>query len=390
MAKPSPARRRIFRPAITQSSASSSFRERPPKPPSNRTPVTGKLLEFAGSAPIETAGWSLPVSQSTPTSLGAASGPGDLAILFGAGIACRWTGIPRPEPAALGVLVAQNAALLLSILTGSPPGVLVEQKFDLWDDQDTGNKRRCQLLTGRPAGQPLTYALAGTTEIVEFGAVLDALVDRPLLATGARIPAIFLEGIVALIRNGANHRLFVYSATPDPEVPPGAAPAAYPMALDNALLDVSVPAAIFIDARTGPLFNAAEGLALILFGYLLIELYLPDPYTGGVQLGRGRDVPATPLYGFLLAEIGWTTPAKVAMRLLDTAHAHPATPPTTEASSAPVTPHYFPVQVEPSEPIVPLAQPAAAAEIAPTTNAIGHRRQHHRRRAVAPNTHSAA
>ncbi|HEY4379412.1 MAG TPA: hypothetical protein VGN01_03640 [Acidobacteriaceae bacterium] len=324
------------------------------------TPISGKLLEFAGKAPIKTAGWALSVSESAPGLLGTASGPGDFAIAFGTGIACRWTGIARPEPSAFGVLIAQNAALLLSVLSGSPPGVLVEQKFDLWDDRDAGNKRRCQLLTGRPAGQVLTYALAGSTEVVEYGAVLDAQVDRPLLATGARVPAIFLEGIVALIRNGTNHRLFVFSATPDPEVPPGAPPAAYPLALDNALLDISVPAAIFIDAKTGPKFNAAEGLALILFGYLLIELYLPDPYTGGAQIGRGRDGNATPLYGFLLAEIGWSNPGKVAMRLLDTAHAHPATPPKTEASSTPVPPpHYFPLPA-PVGPILPLVEQSAA------------------------------
>jgi hypothetical protein len=332
------------------------------------TPATGKLFEFVGSAPIESAGWALSVSESAPGSLGSASGPGDFAIAFGSGISCRWTGINRPEPAAFGVLVAQNTALLLSTLSGSPPGVIVEQKFDLWDDQDTNNKRRCQLLTGRQAGQVLTYALAGNTEIVEFGAVLDAQVDRPLLATGARVPAIFLEGIVALIRNGTNYRLFVFSATPDPEVPPGAPPAAYPMALDNALLDVSVPAAIYIDAKTGPHFNAGEGLALILFGYLLIELYLPDPYTGGVQIGRSRDGYATPLYGFLLAEIGWLNPSKVVMRLLDTAHTHPATPPKTEASSTAVPPHYFPIPVGP---ILPLAeQSVVGSEVAPVNDTV--------------------
>ncbi len=329
------------------------------------TPVTGKLLEFAGSAPIETAGWALSVSQAAPTALGTAVGPGDFALLFGTGISCRWTGITRSESAALGSLVAQNSALILSVLSGSPTGVVIEQSFSLWDDQDTNNQRRCQLVTGRVAGQLLIYALTPTSEVIEYVAVLDAEVDRPMLATGLRVPAVFLSGIVAMVRTGANHRLYVYSATPDPEVPPGAPPAAYPLALDNALLDVSVPAAIYIYADMDATFSAAkEGLALILFGYLLIELYLPDPYTGGFQTGRG-DNGGSVLYGYLLAEIGWATPDKVAMRLIDTAHTHPAAPPTAEASSTPVPPPLkkfpFPVHAIPAEesPTPALAQNTA-------------------------------
>ena len=324
-------------------------------------PVTGKLLEFAGSAPLESAGWAFSVSDSTPDALGAASGPGDFAVVLGAGIYYRWSGITRTEPAALGSVVANNAALIFSVISGSAPGVIVEQKFQLWDDQDTQNQRRCQLVTGRAVGQPLLYALAGNSEIIEYGAVLDALIDRPLLATGARVPVIFLEGLVALIRIGNKHFLFVYSATPDPETPtPTSPPAVYPMALDNALLDVSVPLAIFIAADTDASFNAGAGLLLTLFGYLIIELYLPDPYTGGFQFGRGRgDQNASVLYGFLLAEIGWRTPAKVVLRLLDTAHHHPATPPTEEAGSNPVLPPTFPVYHGPG-PIVQPSQPSPA------------------------------
>ena len=327
-------------------------------------PVTGKLLEFGGSAPIETAGWALSVSEATPSTLGTASGPGDFAILFGAGISCHWKGITRNEPALIGALVAQNDGVLFSVLSGSPTGVVIEQKFNLWDDQDTNNKRRCQLVAGRVAGQQLTYALTPHSEIVTYFAVLDALVDRPILATGARIPAVFLSGTVSLIHNGANYRLLVFSDTPDPEVLPGAPPAAYPMALDNALLDVSVPLAIFIDAVTDANFGAGEGVALILFAYLLIELYLPDPYTGGFSSGQD-DVFI--VEGYLLAGIGWTKPDKVSMRLIDLAHKHPKALPTTEAGSTPVPPleviiplpeHPLPIELATRE------APAAATETA--------------------------
>ena len=329
------------------------------------TPLTGKLLEFSGTAPIESAGWALSVSEAAPTALGTALGPGDFGMVFSAGISCQWTGSPRRELAALGSIVAQNAGLVFSVLSGSPPGVIVEQKFALWDDQDTNNQRPCQLYAGRVAGQLLTYALTPTSEIIEYVAVIDAEVDRPVLATGMRIPAVFLSGIVAMVHSGSSYRLYVYSATPDPEVLPGAPPAAYPLALDNALLDVSVPAAIYLYAKTDATFNSLDGAALILFGYLLIELYLPDPYTVGFQYGRDQ---GSVLYGYLLAEIAWTKPDQVAMRLIDTAHTHPVTPPATEASSTPVPPAAYKLP-EPAQ-LTQVESPALVLEAAIAPDAV--------------------
>jgi hypothetical protein len=92
------------------------------------TSVAGKLIALNGSAPIVSAGWALSVSESTtPATLGTASGSGDFAIVFGAGLSSQWTGLSRPESAAGGTLIAQNAALLLYLISGSAPGVVLEQ-----------------------------------------------------------------------------------------------------------------------------------------------------------------------------------------------------------------------------------------------------------------------
>jgi hypothetical protein len=306
--------------------------------------LAGKLIELTGSAPIESAGWALSVSQSTtPLTLGTASGPGEFAIAFGVGLLCQWTGLNRPEPAAGGVLIARNAALILYLISGSPAGILVEQEFQLWVDQDSPNQRRCQLLAARAAGAILTYGLAGSSEALELVAGLQALVDRPLLASGARVPAVFVAGILALIRNNAGNRLYAYSAAPFPQ----AKLQAYPMALDNALLEVGEPLAIYVDARTDAEFNSTSGQLYLLFAYLLVELYLPDPYTGGLAAGVSQGNPssfAAPTAGqsgiaaYLLASVGWTAPDKVTLRLSDSAHTHPAAPPTKEAGSTAVAP----------------------------------------------------
>jgi hypothetical protein len=308
-------------------------------------PLAGKLFEFKGPAPIESAGWALGVSQSTtPETLGT-TGPGDFALAFGPGISCRWTGLHRSEFSAGGFLIAQNNALILSLVSGSPAGVLVEQEFQLWVDRDSPNERRCRLVMGRFAGQILTYALTGTEEVLELGAALEALVDRPLLASGERVPAVFPEGIVALIRNQAGNRLYAYSAVPLPE---GKVKRAYPMALDNALLEVGEPLALYLAVRTDAAFNSLSGHFYLLFAYLLAELYLPDPYTGRLAPGASGDRPTTfgvqgedqsAFAAYLVASVGWVAPDKPTLRLSDSAHNHPTAPPTTEASSTAISPH---------------------------------------------------
>jgi len=303
--------------------------------------VAGKMVELSGTAKILSAGWALMVSQSTtPLTLGTAYGPGEFAIAFGPGVAAQWTGLSGPEAEAGGFLIADNTTVAIELISGSPAGVLVEQKFALWQDQDSLTGRSCELVAARQAGQTLIYALTGTEEILELGAILEAQVDRPLLASGARVPAVFVEGIVMLRHAGAINRLMAFSAAPLPET----VPQAFPMALDNALLEVSEPLALYVFANTDADFNAKNGLCYLLFAYLLAELYLPDPYTGGLAAGATEDAPASfagtgqggsAAAGFLLSSTNWTTPENVALRLSDTAHTHPAQPPASEASSDP-------------------------------------------------------
>ena len=348
------------------------------------TSVAGKLINLNGSAPIESAGWAFNVSESaTPATLGSAANSGDFGIVFGSGISSQWTGLSRPEPAASGVVLAQNSALLLYLISGTAPGVLNEQQFKLWDDQDSSNKRRCQLVAARAAGQVLMYAIAGADEIIELGAALEALVDRPLLATGARVPALFREGVVGLIHNNAGHQLVVYSATPA-----GPGPGLqgknilYPLALDNAFLEVTQPLALLISAKTDAQFNAIDGLFFLLFGYFIVELYLPDPYTGGLFAGRERQNPTLSgvtaqggaSSGYLVAEVVWPSADKATLRLADTAHAHPASAPTSEASSTAVPPphyHLGPVHLEPA-PLASRSKVAKAASTAISDRATNH------------------
>jgi hypothetical protein len=312
-------------------------------------PTTGKLLTITGSAPILTSGWALNVSESaTPATLGAASSSGSFAVGFDKGLFCSWPGATKPEAQAGGSLIAQNNSLVFAAICGSSKGVLLKQNFNLWTDQDSENGLPCRILTGRAAGQGLLYATAGSAEVLQLGAGLEAVVDRPLLATGARVPAVFLEAILSLVHTASANSLTIYSALPAPiTMGPNKTPVTYPLALDNAFLDVSQPAAILVIAKVDADFNVTEGLLFLVFIYRLVELFLPDPYAGA--LPSLSDIPGavsiSPTAGVgsvgagaLAAEVIWTAPDKVALRLADMAHQHPAGPPATEASSIAVQP----------------------------------------------------
>jgi hypothetical protein len=155
------------------------------------------ILTVTASAPIINAGWTLSISESTaPLTLGTASGPGSFGCLIGPGLSCDWPGIATPEPAALGLFIAQNNSVLLYLASGAAPGVVARQSIQLWNDQDTSPTRRCQIVFTRL----LTYGFTATQEILSLKtSTLNALIDRPVLATSARLPANFLNGSVDFV-----------------------------------------------------------------------------------------------------------------------------------------------------------------------------------------------
>ena len=160
---------------------------------------TGTLLTVTGSAPILTSGWALNVSESaTPATLGTASSSGSFAIGFGSGLSCIWPGAAKAEVQVGGTLLAQNNLIIFGSISGSAKGVLLKQNLKLWTDQDSKNGRPCQVITGRGAGQGVLYASTPWWRSVgrALGASLQAAVDRPLLASGARVPALFFEAII--------------------------------------------------------------------------------------------------------------------------------------------------------------------------------------------------
>jgi hypothetical protein len=330
------------------------------------------ILTVTASAPIINAGWTLSISESTaPLTLGTASGPGSFGCLIGPGLSCDWPGIATPEPAALGLFIAQNNSVLLYLASGAAPGVVARQSIQLWNDQDTSPTRRCQIVFTRL----LTYGFTATQEILSLKtSTLNALIDRPVLATSARLPANFLNGSVDFVSSSGQFLILAASTTSADQPSPTHKTPIFPLALDNALLEVQAPTALLAATATDASFNPTSGSLLLLFDFALVELYLPDPYTGNTEprLRGGQNLFPNDK---LLAEITWPNLTSAQLRLLDTNQSHSQTPPSTEASSdaVPPAPHIHIKQQQLISPDIaalqhapqPVSSSAVGAAIAP-------------------------
>jgi len=305
----------------------------------NFAPVAqvGTLAELSGTAPLAAAGWALPVTQATPNLLGNA-GSGIFYLGFGAGISVQWTGLIEPEPEAGGVLLAAPGFFRLFADANLPAFVLSQQKFDLWGSPSGPST----VTLIRVAGSALVYELDGANELIELGAGITADLDRPLMADGARAKVEF-AGLAGIYSRLGKYKMYAAGAFPANEIPQvlAAYPDGFPMALDNAFLNVSVPLMLAVEGSMTVPANAGQhasiiGALMIGFLYRMEFPFLPDPYTTGGSLERdGQSEMAG-----LLGGVGWSSKGEVIMRMIDLSHAHPPTSPPSEASSdlaAPVT-----------------------------------------------------
>jgi hypothetical protein len=295
-------------------------------------PQTNTLLALTGSAPLETVGWALQVAQSAPPALGNAANAGFFYFGFGAGVDAQWPGLSRSEPESGGIGLASTASFLLWTAAGLPPKTSLQLRFGLWDAEQVPST----MMATRLAGSRLVYEASTGHELVELGATLSANLDRPLLADGNRAPVSIPDGLVFFTSFAGKQRVFAYASFTMAQIPAvlGANPNGFPIALDNALLNVSAPLLFVMECTLSETqtnvasLSAFSGALLVGFLYRLEFPFLPDPYTGAFLGLEDRNV-----VGGLLAEVIWTAPGNVTLRMVDLQHPHPEQPPSTEASS---------------------------------------------------------
>jgi hypothetical protein len=277
-----------------------------------------ELFAVAGEAPIVGGGWALPLTIAAPASLGAAAGVGGLAAVLGPGLESSWRGLAGgPVPLEATVVLAESGRLALAGRRRSAP--TATQTIDLWNETGAPGRASVVQLDFPAGGTTRLFSEGGTVDAVQLEGGVDATLDRPVRVDGSRFPLRSETGLTALwqlptgfgalVAADVTATLQRYRSRP------------YPMALTNALLQLSGPT-VFV--ATGTLLEPqqmARGVTFVLFGVRGIIPSLRDPYVTNVlpplrQYGRRLETRAGGgAKGRLLAATTWETPTSPVLSL---------------------------------------------------------------------------
>lgn len=234
------------------------------------------LFSLSGSAPIALAGWGLPVTITTPGSLGQASGAGTLDMQVNAGLSAQWRGANRATPVNQAWLVV-TAGEIIFLAPAASPSRLTEE-FLLWQESALST-RRSTLDVSYLQPFALIYisvSTAGTiqsTEIVWSVGTVTAHIDRPVSADGIRLGP-QMPGVLFLYETSAGAFVLVDAAALATYPPP--APIAF--ALRNALLTTTPSQKLLVLGKLGAANSIDEGALLIAFALYSLLPTAPDPY----------------------------------------------------------------------------------------------------------------
>jgi hypothetical protein len=233
------------------------------------------LAALGGGGRLSEAGWSLPVTRAQPSTLGAAEGPGNLTLRVD-GLTLGFAKQARPVPMGMAWLVAQPGSLML--LADAAVGTGVGGGVTLYPDPDGGRGVGGRAEFRFADAFALRYMVSGAgTEGIGAGVALEAFLDRPLAATGQRIPLVDPTGIFFLTQSSTGTTLLLQSVAEGVM----AMTQGLTVLLDNALLSLDAPTQFAIRASVsddGPGFTAPQGAAAIVFPLNGILPTLPDPY----------------------------------------------------------------------------------------------------------------
>ncbi len=270
--------------------------------------VKSTLFVPAGTAPIVSAGWILPVAVTTPDKLGQAAGAGAVALALGAGATVTWTGISTPVSMAGVVIVASPGQLLVwTILPATP----FTATWTLWN-----GKLRPSTIEFTTAKSAILFFIASAapnpSEELLVGGSTIAHTDRPVEATGLGVAVSMPVAALAILQTPAfpTGILVIQGAAP---LPKDAEPSAF--ALENALIE-ALPPQFLIAGGTLQANNVIKGSLLLQFGLTAFLPTLPDPYATSVGLvgnppprQPGPNAPPPQPIGLLRSSVTWTTPA---------------------------------------------------------------------------------
>ncbi len=286
-------------------------------------PAASDLFSMSGAAPVAQVGWGLPVTITSPASLGQAAGAGTLDLQVNPGLSAQWRG--ANAMAALNQSWISVTAGEIIVLAPAAANSRLTEEFQLWQERAPSTRRSTLDVAYLQSFSIIyiTVSTAGTiqsTEIVWTNGSITAHIDRPLSADGKRLGP-QMPGFVFLYETSAGTFLLVDAVMPAINPPP----APMGLALHNALLTTTPPQRLVILGKIGSGTSVEEGALLLTFGLYSLLPIAPDPYAAnfypiGEQFSRytaattfqSPDVNTSTL-PVLDAEVIWTAPAHPAL-----------------------------------------------------------------------------
>jgi hypothetical protein len=230
------------------------------------------LVTLNGSAPIDQAGWSLPLTVASPASLSAAAGAGGIGLELAPGLSMTWVGHDSDTATGPTSMFVEPGALGLAGSGARSPGRAAP--INLWQ---AGPAHRGGLDIRWPKPFPFRFvSQAAGSEAFGFVAHFSARLDQPRTVNNERVGFSTQAGVVTIIQT-AGGNFFVAEGAAAQQ----ARLSAQSYAIKNLLLKTSTPLVLVVFGaltETG----VAPGLLGLVLDLLYLLPILPDPYAANV------------------------------------------------------------------------------------------------------------
>ncbi|HZU91017.1 MAG TPA: hypothetical protein VE993_17330 [Stellaceae bacterium] len=263
------------------------------------------LVTLTGTVSIAGASWSLPVTTSAPTALGAAAGDGGFALLVSDGLAASWPGRDTAMRCGAATLLIEPGAITIGGLQAVTPNLA--QRITLWNaGPPTPAHGEFDLRFPASFGFRFVSEAAGA-EAFGILTALVAILDPPRTVNNERFPFASPAALIAFIQTSAGTFLLAEASAAQ------AAAAVQAIALKNLLLRTGNPLVLLsYGAFAGNV--CAPGILIWQFQLELGLPILPDPYATNFAFDARRTVnPGATATGNLILISRWQPAATPAL-----------------------------------------------------------------------------
>jgi hypothetical protein len=269
-----------------------------------------------GTAPVVSGGVVFPIIDAAPNALPNPADAWGIIVVTGAGLTARFGTLTKPQPLAGSSFALTPARLVGLVATGA---ARIHQRYALWKTparplpppptRPPLALPESEIIFDSAGGSLIAFSATPSEELVLTPGALDARVDRPIGADGARI---VLQGQAVLSQSHTATAMTIdVLSTLTPK-----APSSIALIARNALIPVGTPDAFLL---TGTLQNdRISGTLEIGFPTGIIIPTFPDPYAA-----RYVAAPAQEQVAGVVAKVDWT-PTTPPVLTLEVVPAKPA------------------------------------------------------------------